>query len=53
MCHLRTNNEFKLRVPIMRNAPESGVERTKRDKEQKKSYSRKFERKVKKIYLKM
>ena len=43
----------ELRVAIMRNAPESGVERTKREKEQKKSDSRKVERKVKKIYLKM
>ena len=32
---LEDKQEFKLRVSIMRNALESGVERTKREKEQK------------------
>ena len=48
-CVLRLMAKPELRVAIMRNSLESGVERTKREKGQKKTDSIKVERKVKKI----
>ena len=48
IMYLDSWQSHDLRVAIMRNTPKSGAERIKREKEQKKSDSRKVDRKLKK-----